>query len=160
MPETSSAVNAISTHALTWSATMINFLLVLAISISTHALTWSATTGSTRKNRRTEKFQLTHSRGVRLSIPNFDKAIFNFNSRTHVECDNYRNGEKPENKKFQLTHSRGVRRRNTGSAAANILFQLTHSRGVRPNRPKFGQLESHFNSRTHVECDLHAAGEM
>ena len=34
-----------------------------------------------------DRFQLTHSRGVRLSIPNFDKEIFNFNSRTHVECD-------------------------------------------------------------------------
>ena len=37
----------ISTHALTWSATEENLITLLIIKISTHALTWSATISST-----------------------------------------------------------------------------------------------------------------
>ena len=76
----------ISTHALTWSATLSCYALTcssafqlthsrgvrqntaitsrLTVSISTHALTWSATRPVCGLQGRTE-FQLTHSRGVR-----------------------------------------------------------------------------------------------
>ena len=55
----------ISTHALTWSAT-VNITASLKINrISTHALTWSAT---------------------RLDLA-VRPIRWNFNSRTHVECD-------------------------------------------------------------------------
>ena len=98
----------ISTHALTWSATLSLFLFIRFLAISTHALTWSATLLSYALTP-TNEFQLTHSRGVRrISIPDdFFPVKFqlthsrgvrlgeyavmwnkrNFNSRTHVECD-------------------------------------------------------------------------
>ena len=76
----------ISTHALTWSATLSLFLFIRFLAISTHALTWSATLLSYALTP-TNEFQLTHSRGVRLG----EYAVMwnkrNFNSRTHVECD-------------------------------------------------------------------------
>ena len=56
--------DCISTHALTWSATVLLFIFVCFLAISTHALTWSATRRRIILMRR-EKFQLTHSRGVR-----------------------------------------------------------------------------------------------
>ena len=76
----------ISTHALTWSATSINHLLPRPKRISTHALTWSAT-GFCAYPRVANPFQLTHSRGVRPA------AI----------------GSSSGGREFQLTHSRGVR---------------------------------------------------
>ena len=54
-------------------------------------------------------FQITHSRGVRLSF-------------LTLAADTLR---------FQLTHSRGVRRCGSPRTAP-FVFQLTHSRGVRP----------------------------
>ena len=54
--------------------------------ISTHALTWSATE-ATKALEGGSKFQLTHSRGVRLGNANDAAAVLDFNSRTHVECD-------------------------------------------------------------------------
>ena len=76
----------ISTHALTWSATLSLFLFIRFLAISTHALTWSATLLSYALTP-TNEFQLTHSRGVRrISIPDDFFPV-----------------------KFQLTHSRGVR---------------------------------------------------
>ena len=61
---------AISTHALTWSATYGTLSEVSDVEISTHALTWSAT------------------------IPAFGQTLteFDFNSRTHVECDKISGG--------------------------------------------------------------------
>ena len=56
----------ISTHALTWSATYYALIYGIPTGISTHALTWSAT----------------------AEIGQNDLALMNFNSRTHVECDN------------------------------------------------------------------------
>ena len=75
----------ISTHALTWSATIFSVRPERKPQISTHALTWSATDNDCRK-RTAKKFQLTHSRGVRLDR-NGRNLTPNFNSRTHVECD-------------------------------------------------------------------------
>ena len=56
--------DGISTHALTWSATVCAKSKDLPRIISTHALTWSATCVKS-KNTRLRLFQLTHSRGVR-----------------------------------------------------------------------------------------------
>ena len=36
---------------------------------------------------RSRRFQLTHSRGVRLFTVPFTILVSDFNSRTHVECD-------------------------------------------------------------------------
>ena len=102
---------------------------------------------------RAERFQLTHSRGVR-----------------HLR---HTNALLPA--RFQLTHSRGVRpnkywSRQTGNFISTHAltwsatfaipvntvfhkFQLTHSRGVRPIENGGCLVASNFNSRTHVECD-------
>ena len=102
------------------------------------------------------QFQLTHSRGVR-------QIMFNVSDRTLA---------------FQLTHSRGVRHHQCNGQLLFDEFQLTHSRGVRLHLAvnvgcilaisthaltwsatgmHVRQLEQlpDFNSRTHVECDLH-----
>ena len=101
--------DAISTHALTWSATACFHMLLhqqmnfnsrthvecdtpkikkspAMPGISTHALTWSATTGIAPTTPAI-KFQLTHSRGVRPAGSESRYTNKNFNSRTHVECD-------------------------------------------------------------------------
>ena len=57
--------NGISTHALTWSATLRLYINVSFFAISTHALTWSAT-------------------DEMLKIKNKQE---HFNSRAHVERD-------------------------------------------------------------------------
>ena len=55
----------ISTHALTWSATIWYMSRRVISGISTHALTWSATFKYRKENENDVEFQLTHSRGVR-----------------------------------------------------------------------------------------------
>ena len=99
----------ISTHALTWSATISPRPTNKPPHISTHALTWSATCVFVPGSHFNCGFQLTHSRGVRHSSgfpcstdisfqlthsrgvrhPTARKLLTdgNFNSRTHVECD-------------------------------------------------------------------------
>ena len=67
--EPCAASSRISTHALTWSATTRRPTQLFGVMISTHALTWSATRDGV---------------GVELHAKNF-------NSRTHVECDDKRN---------------------------------------------------------------------
>ena len=87
LPSPHPNIYAISTHALTWSATRWRTRRKQTQGISTHALTWSATYGFTAVIEK-KSFQLTHSRGVRQ-------------------------GGRRRNKsggRFQLTHSRGVRR--------------------------------------------------
>ena len=76
----------ISTHALTWSATMGLGKTYVGSEISTHALTWSATRSA---NRRTTKIKisthaLTWSATRCVGLLELAK---HFNSRTHVECD-------------------------------------------------------------------------
>ena len=61
----SEGVLDISTHALTWSATLKRERRIMANVISTHALTWSATGKKTFEVRKND----------------------NFNSRAHVERD-------------------------------------------------------------------------
>ena len=79
--------STISTHALTWSATVKNATMMVGQTISTHALTWSATPVLAVFRIRTATFQLTHSRGVRQLYLDSLCDPDNFNSRTHVECD-------------------------------------------------------------------------
>ena len=145
----------ISTHALTWSATAPACCLIQRPSISTHALTWSATHFYCSSLLQFQ-FQLTHSRGVRLPlvavvalVADFNSrthvecderkmvsrtASFDFNSRTHVECDHYMN---------TLVHLHAISTHaltwsattvDTLTTIRELKFQLTHSRGVRPRR--------------------------
>ena len=121
----------ISTHALTWSATIRPVSMAISSTISTHALTWSATSAISQYLGGTNNFNSrTH---VECDDAFFDGTLdeFNFNSRTHVECD------PPVVPACPM-------------AAA---FQLTHSRGVRQPLPVVPTTENNFNSRTHVECD-------
>ena len=120
--------------------------------VSIHALTRSATALSRKRrqlsrgfNPRTheecdyfylsnsiygDKFQSTHSRGVRQCFSCGRKHVSGFNPRTHEECDNL---------KFSIRYYKGVSihaltrsattdNRNTMRVG---LFQSTHSRGVR-----------------------------
>ena len=100
-------------------------------------------------------FQLTHSRGVR---PLFYDQSHGFRpisthaltwSATTIFCNSLEVAE------FQLTHSRGVRPKIPRAVNFCFRFQLTHSRGVRLYRIGVkAQSIPHFNSRTHVECDI------
>ena len=169
----------ISTHALTWSATGLAGCGGADNSISTHALTWSATDFA-RFAAQPEKFQLTHSRGVRPLAAGFAYLYQNFNSRTHVECD--RDGATPAADCTKIsTHALTWSATKTKRDILKFVsFQLTHSRGVRHESCFIRQLdiqisthaltwsatdvelmarnESYdFNSRTHVECDVTGA---
>ncbi len=77
----------ISTHALTWSATEENLITLLIIKISTHALTWSATISSTVII--IPHFISTHALtwSATRGLTKRELCEKNFNSRTHVECD-------------------------------------------------------------------------
>ena len=105
-------IMSISTHALTWSATLDGVVIENKDFISTHALTWSAT----RYRRR---------RALRA---------VNFNSRAHVERDmDYQ--RKASRKSYISTHAL------TWSATTRpptqwprSRFQLTRSRGARRKR--------------------------
>ena len=81
------------------------------------------------------RFQLTHSRGVRRRRQAVFQCGYDFNSRTHVECD-----------LICILLS-----------VILFSFQLTHSRGVRHTFTPDFSIHSDFNSRTHVECDRFSA---
>ena len=146
--------NVISTHALTWSATPRDSWRDMAAKFQlTHSrgvrrghffhrhlpagfqLTHSRGVRhfQCRISCRKNGFQLTHSRGVRLPAPATGTAVFrNFNSRTHVECD--------QNTGVAQLLSQISTHALTWSATipcgaywySYATFQLTHSRGVRP----------------------------
>ena len=101
---------AISIHALAWSATHYNCGSTYVPDISIHALAWSATGRSGSRYR----------------------LVWNFNSRTRVECDHLGSSWLYHYYLFQFTHSRGVRRREQDTMQVCEKFQFTHSRGVRP----------------------------
>ena len=122
------------------------------MAISTHALTWSATVDGYATAVR-GKFQLTHSRGVRLQLYYWHLAdqIISTHALTWSATDvklwretnhtisthalTWSATESPTRSRstpqFQLTHSRGVRRGKRQSIRRCDEFQLTHSRGVR-----------------------------
>ena len=121
----------ISTHALTWSATISPRPTNKPPHISTHALTWSATCVFVPGSHFNCGFQLTHSRGVRHSS--------GFPCSTDIS--------------FQLTHSRGVRHPTARKLLTDGNFNSrTH---VECDYAIGGDCGSglDFNSRTHVECD-------
>ena len=99
--------------------------------ISTHALTWSATFSTLAR-----------------------RIVYHFNSRTHVECDNFRTFVPPVPFSFQLTHSRGVRQFSDIRATCAFFISthaLTWSATIVLSCSHLS--ECNFNSRTHVECD-------
>ena len=123
---------AISTHALTWSATtehVRQFGRMLNFNSRTHV---ECDCAAVARRNVPMQFQLTHSRGVRhhtkrkrrntehisthaltwSATSNKGAKINkhkNFNSRTHVECDQNSIPRSHPYNLFQLTHSRGVR---------------------------------------------------
>ena len=125
---------AISTHALTWSATSTVKRVIKAWLISTHALTWSAT-----GFRIGETFAITNfnSRAhVERDTRRLDSLASHahFNSRAHVErdfCGNVSRGVHPH------FNSRAHVERDAFSPCkcnAFVPFQLTRSRGARHGR--------------------------
>ena len=101
------------------------------------------------------EFQSTHSRGVRrYNMLNSNYFNFNFNPRTHGECDNITYYNNLQNTLFQSTHSRGVRLFFNKFFKTINIFQSTHSRGVRQKRRQcLANIKEYFNPRTHGECD-------
>ena len=164
----------ISTHALTWSATPTGCGKTIVFAISTHALTWSATPlpvptiialefqlTHSRGVRRTydigisaeNKFQLTHSRGVRPFIISQNEANGNFNSRTHVECDD--SAARKHSAVLISTHAL-TWSATEGWVDLPRLHENFNSRThVECDSPPLHlhTIPRHFNSRTHVECD-------
>ena len=102
-------IYAISTHALTWSATSIQRAAGRRSCISTHALTWSAT-WKLAFLMPIQRFQLTRSRGARPTSKYLRNAV---------------------TIAFQLTRSRGARRKDNTALCFTETFQLTRSRGAR-----------------------------
>ena len=142
----------ISTHALTWSATlyMINYVILLDFNsrthvecdrrrtrrtgcptISTHALTWSAT----------------------QSVFNSASLSFDFNSRTHVECDVLGTIFKSDKLNFNSrTHVECDFSQMTKFLKHPISTHALTWSATTGKNPKTKK-EKDFNSRTHVECD-------
>ena len=165
----------ISTHALTWSATGLSPISSIDCFISTHALTWSATALRARPPR-AAKFQLTRSRGarpsrshVRLQLSGFQltrsrgarqflfgkfgRAVYNFNSRAHVERDensrkqkifvNYFNSRAHVERDEMLPH-----------VPRELLYFNSRAHVERDKTKKeVNHHEQNFNSRAHVERD-------
>ena len=119
----------ISIHAPTWGATKATRHQQRQVQISIHAPTWGATSHQEAHNVE-RKFQSTHPRGVRRTLPEETKTTLYFNPRTHVGCD-------PEclitkdlidisihAPTWGATHNRFC-------VSARRKFQSTHPRGVR-----------------------------
>ncbi len=113
-------LSVISTHALTWSATIDFMERCVRLTISTHALTWSATPKMRQLNNCRNFNSRTH---VECDFRCFQFYVFTlyFNSRTHVECDITLHSQSQTSPGFQLTHSRGVRRRMQAGRIASII---------------------------------------
>ena len=82
------AQNPISTHALTWSATMNCLPECCCMEISTHALTWSATECKPVRKIIYGYFNSRTHVECDIGCDTMKSKHINFNSRTHVECDN------------------------------------------------------------------------
>ena len=100
------------------------------IIVSIHAPPWGATRllGDSRKS---DKFQSTHPRGVRLPVCSMRSSA----------C------------RFQSTHPRGVRHTVVSTADTSSQFQSTHPRGVRRYAFTSTVTPGSFNPRTPVGCD-------
>ena len=87
VPGGSSGHSEVSIHALTRSATIRALTGGDITKVSIHALTRSAT-AEYQSSGIIAMFQSTHSRGVRLDMPNdLQQSVASFNPRTHEECD-------------------------------------------------------------------------
>ena len=99
------------------------------------------------------KFQLTHSRGVRPFIISQNEANGNFNSRTHVECDD--SAARKHSAVLISTHAL-TWSATEGWVDLPRLHENFNSRThVECDSPPLHlhTIPRHFNSRTHVECD-------
>ena len=126
----------VSIHALTRSATCLQCNLSFPDLVSIHALTRSATecyhyycVGGW--------FQSTHSRGVRLTSPQFIRSENEFQSTHSRGVRRGSKGWSGRDKQFQSTHSRGVRHASHGALDVTGRFQSTHSRGVRRHGSRY-----------------------
>ena len=79
---------------------------------------------------------------------------WNFNPRTHEECDFMIVITCIPPGVFQSTHSRGVRHIGLVAFCSKLKFQSTHSRGVRHDLDNKTGYHIDFNPRTHEECDM------
>ena len=131
---------------------------MMRLTISTHALTWSATLLPSAR-RCCPRFQLTRSRGARhIVVHNAGGRAPNFNSRAHVERDQPAARNIMSILRFQLTRSRGARLFRPLLLRALLQFQLTRSRGARHDGPfEIVSYWENFNSRAHVERDRQRA---
>ena len=143
----------ISTHALTWSATMPSPMFVRRslfqltrsrgarlklleldqdeLRISTHALTWSATCGRKAVFAAAvciSTHALTWSATSRPRRAAQTRSFQLTRSRGARQCEMR---STPLTKRFQLTRSRGARRMSWSGSPTQQLFQLTRSRGAR-----------------------------
>ena len=121
----------ISTHALTWSATGCNVGVLHLPKISTHALTWSATILFNVVSPTNSDFNSrTHVECDQMPKI-FENDVTDFNSRTHVECDLLR--------RYLCIWACYFNSRTHVECDCSFciphpdrrIFQLTHSRGVR-----------------------------
>jgi len=124
-------VLTVSIHALAGSATQFLVFPCINLYVSIHALAGSATRtfksfteyvyGFNPRTRGecdpevhvistfSDRFQSTHSRGVRPICWRPSRSISSFNPRTRGECDKKYHMIGTQQRRFQSTHSRGVR---------------------------------------------------
>ena len=121
----------ISIHALTRSATELDWEEVQQLLISIHALTRSATATSKRCALH-ERFQSTHSRGVRPAAEAGREADFDISIHA-------------------LTRSATLPKFNNEWQQEISIHALTRS--ATRVLPQFPQVVDYFNPRTHEECD-------
>ncbi len=122
--------SAISTHALTWSATRLSSVTQFTILFQ---LTRSR--GARRvlfsRSGAEEKFQLTRSRGARRRNSNATIFSTNFNSRAHVERDLADPMSKPLSSAISTHALTWSATRHLPLSTTRLIFQLTRSRGAR-----------------------------
>ena len=100
--------------------------------ISTHALTWSATLTIISASDSTADFNSRAHVERDRHTGDVDNGHRHFNSRAHVERDMmFHLYQSFREKKFQLTRSRGARRAPPSQFGIVSVFQLTRSRGAR-----------------------------
>ena len=121
--------------------------------ISTHALTWSATTEIQSSNIIDYNFNSRTHVECDKPVKENDHAMDDFNSRTHVECD----GRHPillEPKKIS-THALTWSATTCGLICARLALHFNSRTHVEcdPRKKDCRLCVEYFNSRTHVECD-------
>ena len=148
-----SDIPVISTHALTWSATQSANRLSGWRKISTHALTWSATQSADRLSgwRKISTHALTWSATQSADrLSGWRKISTHALTWSATLCDFVESIIKSDfNSRTHVECDVCF----YGAAYEPKAFQLTHSRGVRLQKRGRTRKQKNFNSRTHVECD-------